>query len=78
MDIQVHRDAYGIPHIEAQSEMDAWYAMGYTSAQDRLWQMEFQIKADSGELSEILGEQALKSDISKRRNGIITSLPFPE
>ena len=33
--------------------------------------MEFQIKAASGELSEILGEQTLKSDISKRRNGIM-------
>ena len=39
--IQIHRDEYGIPHIDASSESDVWFAMGYASAEDRLWQMEW-------------------------------------
>ena len=67
MDIQVHRDTYGIPHIEAQSEMDAWYAMGYTSAQDRLWQMEWYRRRGTGRWSEIVGADGLEADRLFRR-----------
>ena len=67
MDIQVHRDSYGIPHIEAQSEMDAWYAMGYASAQDRLWQMEWYRRRGTGRWSEIVGPEGLEADRLFRR-----------
>ena len=70
-EVIVQYDSTLIPHIYAKNDRDLFYAQGYLTAFHRLWQMEFQIKAASGELSEILGEQALKSDISKRRNGIM-------
>ena len=38
--VTVYFDAYGVPHIEAESELDATIALGYVHAQDRLWQME--------------------------------------
>jgi len=70
MNTQVHRDNYGIPHIEADSELDAWYAMGYTSAQDRLWQMEWYRRRGTGRWSEIVGADGLEADRLFRRFGL--------
>ncbi|MBV8030744.1 MAG: penicillin acylase family protein, partial [Betaproteobacteria bacterium] len=38
--VEVLRDRYGIPHIYARSLEEAYYALGFAHAQDRLWQME--------------------------------------
>ncbi|MCL9781145.1 penicillin acylase family protein [Vibrio sp. S4M6] len=59
---QVVTDKWGIPHIEAQNPHDAYFALGYTMAQDRLFQMDLQRRVAQGELSEILGPSALKVD----------------
>jgi penicillin amidase len=37
-EVRVYRDAYGVPHVFASTEQDAYYAVGYVHAQDRLWQ----------------------------------------
>jgi penicillin amidase len=58
----VVRDEWGVPHIKAKSGKDAFFAYGYTIAQDRLFQMEIQRRLAKGELSEILGEKLLKID----------------
>src|SRR4030095_2825635 len=58
-EVEVVRDAEGIPHIFAKSERDGWFAMGYVHAQDRLWQMEFQRRVAHGRVCEILGEHAV-------------------
>ena len=60
--VTVVRDAWGVPHIEAQSAHDAYYALGYTVAQDRLFQMELQRRLAKGELAEILGPELLQTD----------------
>ena len=60
--VDIVRDADGIPHIRAASDRDAFLALGFVHAQDRLWQMEFQRRVASGRLAEILGESALKTD----------------
>jgi len=60
--VSIQRDEAGIPHIFAESESDAYFALGYAMAQDRLFQMEFLRAAGNGSLSEILGESMLKSD----------------
>lgn len=59
---EVYFDAYGIPHIYAESELDAIRVLGYVHAQDRLWQMELLRRAGAGRLSEIFGEVALETD----------------
>jgi penicillin G amidase len=69
-EIKVYRDEYGVPHIRAQSEYDAFFAVGYTQAQDRLWQMDLMRRAGSGRLSEVLGESALKIDKMFRTLGL--------
>ncbi len=61
-DVKIYRDAYGVPNIYASSEYDAYYAVGYVQAQDRLWQMELLRRAGEGRLSEVLGEPTLKVD----------------
>jgi len=60
--VQVRFDAYAIPHISAVTEEDAWTALGYLQARDRLWQMELYRRAASGRLSELLGESLLPVD----------------
>ena len=47
-----------VPHIFAENQNDLAYLQGYISAQDRLWQMEFQIYAASGRLTELIGCRA--------------------
>ena len=55
----------------SKNDLDLFYTQGYLTAFHRLWQMEFQIKAAAGELSEIFGKRALKRDREQRRKGII-------
>lgn len=60
--VRIYRDAYGVPHIFAENTADLFAAAGYVTAQDRLWQMDFNRRAANGELAEIFGEAALESD----------------
>ncbi len=53
--VRVDRDRWGVPYIQAQSLGDLAMAQGYTTAQDRLWQMDTLRRAAAGELSEIFG-----------------------
>jgi penicillin amidase len=60
--VEVFYDSYGIPHIYALSEEDAYLALGWVHAQDRLFQMEMIRRAAAGRLSEVLGPDLLKTD----------------
>ena len=60
--VDVYFDAYGIPHIYAQSEPDALRALGYVHAQDRLWQMELLRRLAKGRLSEVFGSDLVETD----------------
>jgi penicillin amidase len=55
-------DEYGIPHIYAGSAEDAYFALGYVHAQDRLFQMELIRRLISGRLSELLGPDLVETD----------------
>ena len=67
--VEVLRDARGVPHIRAQSIDDAYFAQGYVTAQDRLWQMDLSRRLANGDLSEIFGSRALQLDIGNRKFG---------
>jgi len=69
-EVNILRDAKGVPHIRAQSRDDLFTAQGYVMAQDRLWQMDLVRRASGGRLSEILGAPALEIDRSFRRLGL--------
>jgi len=71
--VTVTRDGHGVPTIEAASLEDLFFAQGYVTAQDRLWQMDVMRRYGSGELSEILGEETLKIDREQRILGLRTA-----
>ncbi len=60
--IEVIRDTYGIPHIFAGTKNDLAFGLGYSMAQDRLWQMDILRRVSLGRLSELFGEIALEAD----------------
>ncbi len=71
--IEIIRDRAGVPHIVAQSRNDAFYGLGYTHAQDRLWQMEVNRRIGAGRLSEFMGETTLQLDRNMRVLGVYHS-----
>ncbi len=68
--VKIIRDIYGIPHIYVESDHDLFFAQGYVTAQDRLWQMDLSRRAAMGELSEIFGETTVETDYYFRIMGI--------
>ena len=68
-EVSVERDAWGVPHIRAQSIEDLVLAQGYVMAQDRLWQMDLLRRAAAGTLAEIFGPVALEHDRENRALG---------
>jgi penicillin amidase len=65
--VKVTRDKWGIPHIEAGSELDAQRALGFVMAGDRLFQMDLLRRIVNGELSEVLGVKTLEFDVLLRK-----------
>jgi penicillin amidase len=68
-DATIERDAAGRPVISATSRTDLAFATGYAHAQDRFFQMDLSRRLAAGELSEVFGPVALKTDIRSRRFG---------
>ncbi len=60
--VEVYFDSIGVPHIIAKNQKDAYVAMGYLHAQDRLWQMELMRRIAAGRLSEIFGKDKEPND----------------
>lgn len=61
-EVRVIRDDWGVPHIEAQYETDASFALGYVMGQDRLFQLEMVLRLAKGELAELLGPPLVPID----------------
>lgn len=56
-------DSIGVPHIYGNDEESAAFALGYMHAKDRYFQMEIITRSIQGTLSELLGKNAVSSDI---------------
>lgn len=69
-EVEVRYDDRGVPHIFAQSELDAYRALGYVVARDRLFQLDIQTRAASGRLSEMVGGVARALDREVRALGM--------
>jgi len=69
-EVKVYFDEYGVPHIYAENQKDAYLAKGYLHAQDRLWQMELMRRIAAGRLSEIFGKEMVKTDKFFRALGV--------
>ncbi|MBU3577857.1 penicillin acylase family protein [Polynucleobacter sp. UK-Kesae-W10] len=63
-------DEADVPHIKANSQTDALFALGYLHASERSWQMEINRRLASGRLSEILGSETVSIDRFIRTLGV--------
>ncbi len=69
-EVKITYDEFGVPYIDAQNANDAYFALGYAHAQERLFQMEMIRRLSSGRLAEILGSDLLNVDKSMLALGI--------
>jgi penicillin G amidase len=69
-EVRVIRDGYGVPAVFAGNRRDLFFALGFVTAQDRLFQMELSRRTAAGRLSEILGPSALGADSLMRKIGL--------
>lgn len=68
--VVVTYDSLGIPNISASNLPDLFFAQGYVTAQDRLWQMDMIRRYASGEIAEVLGPEYVKYDRENRILGL--------
>ncbi len=68
--VRIVRDGQGVPTMEASTLEDLFFAQGYVTAQDRLWQMDIMRRAAAGELSEVIGEGTVEMDREQRILGL--------
>ena len=68
--VMVTRDSLGVPTITAASLDDLFFAQGYVTAQERLWQMDMTRRVASGDLAVILGPDFVSFDRAQRILGL--------
>lgn len=71
-DVRIERDEWGIPHIFAGSDQDLFFGFGFAMAQDRMFQLDYLRRRAQGRLAEILGPEAVETDLTAR----IVGLPY--
>ncbi len=67
--VDVLRDAQGVPHIYADTSADLFRAQGFVAAQDRFFQMDMRRHITAGRLSELVGSGAVQTDTVIRTMG---------
>jgi len=68
--VELIRDHWGVPHVFAQREADAFFGLGYACAEDRLLQMELLRRRATGRLAEVFGAERVDSDRKFRIGGV--------
>jgi penicillin G amidase len=67
--VTVHRDAYGVPHLYAETLEDLFRAQGFVQAQDRFWEMDFRRHVTAGRTAELFGAGQVATDAFLRTLG---------
>jgi penicillin amidase len=70
-EVIIRYDEHRIPHIFAKNDHDLYYAQGFVTARDRLWEMDIQTREAAGRLAEVIGPKALDIDRYHRRMGMV-------
>lgn len=60
--VEVRRDRWGIPYIAAASLEDLWFAQGFVTASERLFQIELALRVANGRLSELFSSVTVEQD----------------
>jgi len=64
--VEILVDRWGVPHVYASSADDAFFAQGFNSARDRLWQIDLWRRRGLGLLSEAFGPSFVEKDRASR------------
>jgi penicillin amidase len=67
--VEVLRDRWGVPYISAASLDDLWFAQGFVTAGERLFQLDLLLRAATGRLSEVFADRTLADDRFARTIG---------
>src|SRR5581483_2967998 len=67
--LTVRRDRWGIPHVEAETDHDGYFGLGFCHGQDRAFQLEALLRVARGTLAELVGPAGLPADRVSRRVG---------
>ena len=70
---EITRDDNGVVIINAKTDYDVFFALGYAHAQDRMWQLEVERRTAGGHLSEVFGRAAVPQDVWMRTLGLYDS-----
>ncbi len=68
--MRIRRDAFGVAYVDATSEHDAWFGLGFCQGQDRAGQLELNLRLVRGTLSEVVGRDGLLVDQASRLIGV--------
>ncbi len=68
--VEIYYNRRGVPHIFAENEYDLYFAQGYVTARDRLFQLELQVRSAGGRLAEWFGQPLVENDRRQRRHGM--------
>ncbi len=60
--VEVRFDTFGVPHIFAENTADLFFAQGYVTARERMFEMDMTRLAGRGELSTLFGDRTIKDD----------------
>jgi len=63
-------DSWGIPHVRARTHRDVCFGLGYATAQEHLWRLEYCRRQARGTLAAVLGKSAVTSDRTMRLLGL--------
>lgn len=67
--VTIRRDRWGVPHVEAESDTEGWFGLGFCHGQDRAFQLEVLLRFGRGTLAELIGPQGVGFDRMSRRVG---------
>ncbi|MGB0589582.1 MAG: penicillin acylase family protein [Myxococcota bacterium] len=65
--VTLRRDAAGVLYVDASTDEDAWFGLGFGHGQDRAGQLEVVIRLLRGTLAEVLGPEGVAMDLLTRR-----------
>ena len=66
--VTIHRDEWGVPHIDGPTDESVVFGFGYAQAEDFLWQVEDSFVLATGRYAELYGPSVLSTD-GRRRTG---------
>ena len=53
----IYRDKFGVPHVLAQTDADAFFGLGFVQAQDRPLLLEVERLAAQGKVAKVIGKK---------------------